>query len=280
MATSLQRAMWDDQDERYGSPSDVQGWLDKAAEFEAQYGTQPSAWERIRQLENTINNVTPIPPPDYKKPAGPVPFKLPFQNTDQFLVASSDDDDLTLDYFLDQGKQMGISASSGLDEVIPLLVGAMSKFPNSPNLAQTGMEYGYDLLDTWNIGDKIKRGLIQGAAATQGVSIEDVLANATIETLQDPVAQAGDYEEDQPGLIGALLSQGENLGAQGNTTGVYGGVPQLLSLIDNIQGTGVQGLQGFFQGLSGLLGLGGGDIENVKQAARDVDEDDLSRVYT
>ena len=270
--------MWDDQDERYGSPDDIQGWLDKAAEFEAQYGTQPSAWERIRQLEDKINNVTPIPPPDYKKPAGPNP-NVPLWKQDPFLVASSGDD-LTLDYFLDQGEQMGISASSGLDAVIPLLVGAMSKFPNASNLAQTGMEYGYDLLDTWNLGDMAKRGLIQGAAKTQGVSPEEILANVTIETLQDPTAQAGDYKEGEPGLIGTLLSQGENLGAQGNTTGVYGGVPQLLNLIDNIQGTGVQGLQSFFQGLGGILGLGEGDIENVKQAARDVDKDKFAGLYT
>ena len=275
MATSLQRAMWDDQDERYGSPDDIQGWLDKAAEFEAQYGTQPSAWERIRQLEDKINNVTPIPPPDYKKPAGPNP-NIPLWKQDPFLVASGGDD-LTLDYFLDQGKQMGISASSGLDEVIPILVGAMSKFPGASNLAQTGMEYGYSLLPTF--GKKGKFAVNAGALAL-GVPKMDLLAEKAIETLKDPVAQAGDYEEDQPGLIGTLLSQGENLGAQGNTTGVYGGVPQLLALIDNIQGTGVQDLQGFFQGLSGLLGLGGGDIENVKQAARDVDEDDLAKVYT
>ena len=51
-------------------------------------------------------------------------------------------------------------------------------------------------------------------------------------------------------------------------------------MIDNIQGTGVQDLQGFLQGLGGILGLGEGDIENVKQAARDVDEDKLARLYT
>ena len=278
MASLLQQAMWEDQDKRYGSPDDIQRWMDKAAEFEAQYGDEPSAWERLRQIENKIHNVTPVPPADYKKPAGPVPFKLPFQNTDQFLVASSDDDDLTLDYFLDQGKQMGISASSGLDEVIPLLVGAMSKFPNSPSLAQTGMEYGYSLLSPWR--NPLKVGYLKSEAKKQGVSPEDILAAKTIETLKDPVAQAGDYKKDQPGLIGALLSQGENLGAKGNTTGIYGGVPQLLNLIDNIQGTGVQDLQGFLEGLGGILGVGEGDIENVKQAARDVDEDDLSRVYT
>jgi len=276
MATSLQRAMWDDQDERYGSPSDVQGWLDKAADFEAQYGTQPSAWERMRQIDNKMHGITPNLP-NYKKPAGPIPFDLPF-NTDQFLVASNDGDDLTLDYFLDQGKIHNISASSGIDEMMPLLVGAMSKFPNASNLAQTGMEYGYSLLSPlWN---PIKVGYLKSEATKQGVSPEDVLAGVTIETLQDPVAQAGDYKEDQPGLIGTILSQGENLGAQGNTTGVYGGVPQLLSLIDNIQGTGMQDLQGFFQGLSGILGIGEGDIENVKQAARDVDKDKFAGLYT
>ena len=88
MATSLQRAMWEDQDERYGSPDDIQGWLDKAADFEAQYGTQPSAWERLRQIENTINNVTPVPPADYKKPAGPNPT-VPSWKQDQFLLADT-----------------------------------------------------------------------------------------------------------------------------------------------------------------------------------------------
>ena len=274
MATSLQRAMWDDQERRYGSAADIQGWLDKAAEFEAQYGTQPSAWERMRQIENKIHGITPNLP-SYKKPVDPSPT-TPSWKKDQFLVASSGDD-LTLDYFLDQGKIHGISASSGLDEVIPLLVGAMSKFPNAPNLAKTGMEYGYSLLPTW--GKKGKLAVNAGALAL-GVDKMDLLAEKAIETLKDPVAQAGDYKEDQPGLIGALLSQGENLGAQGNTTGVYGGVPQLLNLIDNIQGTGVQDLQGFLQGLGGILGLDEGDIENVKQAARDVDEDKFAGLYT
>ena len=277
MASLLQQAMWEDQDKQYGSPDDIQRWMDKAAEFEAQYGDEPSAWERLRQIENKINNVTPVPPADYKKPAGPVPFKLPFQNTDQFLVASSDDD-LTLDYFLDQGKKMGISASSGLDEVIPLLVGAMSKFPSASNLAQVGMEYGYDLLSPWT--NPLKVGYLKSEAKKQGVSPEDILASKTIETLKDPVAQAGNYKEDEPGLRGALLSQGENLGAQGNTTGVYGGVPQLLNLIDSIQGSSMQDLQSFFEGLGGILGVGEGDIENVKQAARDVDEDKFARLYT
>jgi len=277
MASLLQQAMWEDQDKVYGSPDDIQRWLDKAAEFEAQYGDEPSAWERIRQLEDKINNVTPVPPADYKKPAGPNPT-VPSWKQDPFLVASSGDD-LTLDYFLDQGKIHGISASSGLDEVIPLLVGAMSKFPNSPNLAQVGMEYGYDLLPGFHF-TKPSQTAVKTAAAVQGVSVDDYLASKTIETLQDPVVQAGDYKKDQPGLIGTLLSQGENLGAKGNTTGIYGGVPQLLNLIDNIQGTGVQDLQEFFEGLGGILGLGEGDIENVKQAARDVDEDKFARLYT
>ena len=277
MATRLQQAMWDDQERRYGSPDYIQGLLDRASDLDAKFGSEPSFFERMRRQQDQMHGITPNPP-SYKKPVDPNPT-VPSWKQDPFLVASSGDD-LTLDYFLDQGKIHGISASSGLDEVIPLLVGAMSKFPNAPNLAQTGMEYGYDLLDTWNLGDMAKRGLIQGAAKTQGVSPEDILANVTIETLQDPTAQAGDYKEDEPGLIGALLSQGENLGAQGNTTGVYGGVPQLLNLIDNIQGTGVQGLQSFFQGLGGILGLGGGDIENVKQAARYVDEDELAKLYT
>ena len=277
MASLLQQAMWEDQDKVYGSPDDIQRWLDKAAEFEAQYGDEPSAWERIRQLEDKINNVTPVPPADYKKPAGPNPT-VPSWKQDPFLVASSGDD-LTLDYFLDQGKIHGISASSGLDEVIPLLVGAMSKFPNSPNLAQVGMEYGYDLLPGFHF-TKPSQTAVKTAAAVQGVSVDDYLASKTIETLQDPVVQAGDYKKDQPGLIGTLLSQGENLGAKGNTTGIYGGVPQLLNLIDNIQGTGVQDLQEFFEGLGGILGLGEGDIENVKQAARDVDEDKFAGLYT
>jgi len=87
MATSLQRAMWDDQDERYGSPDDVQGWLDKAADFEAQYGTQPSAWERMRQIDNKMHGITPNLP-NYKKPAGPNP-RVPDWKRDQFLLADT-----------------------------------------------------------------------------------------------------------------------------------------------------------------------------------------------
>jgi hypothetical protein len=89
MATSLQRAMWDDQERRYGSAADIQGWLDKAAEFEAQYGTQPSAWERMRQIENTIHGITPNPP-SYKKPVDPTPT-TPSWKEDQFLLVSKED---------------------------------------------------------------------------------------------------------------------------------------------------------------------------------------------
>ena len=42
----------------------------------------------------------------------------------------------------------------------------------------------------------------------------------------------------------------------------------------------MQDLQSFFEGLGGILGVGEGDIENVKQAARDVDEDKFARLYT
>ena len=184
----------------------------------------------------------------------------------------------TLEYFEEQGKLHGISASSGIEDMMPMFAGALSKFPSDPNLAETSMKYGYGLLHP--VFNPLKVGYITSVAKNLGVSPEEALAAITIETLQDPVAQAGDYKKDQPGLIGTILSQGENLGAKGNTTGIYGGVPQLLALIDNIQGTGTQDLQGFFEGLGGILGLGEGDIENVKQAARDVDEDKFAGLYT
>ena len=177
----------------------------------------------------------------------------------------------TLEYFEEQGKLYGISASSGIEDMMPMFAGALSKFPSDPNLAETSMKYGYSLLSP--IFNPLKVGYITSVAKNQGISPEEALAGITIETLQDP--------EKQPGLIGPILSQGENLGAQGNTTGVYGGVPQLLALIDSIQGTGTQDLQEFFQGLGGILGLGEGDIENVKQAARDVDDKDkFAGLYT
>jgi len=176
----------------------------------------------------------------------------------------------TLDFFEEQAKIYGISASSGLEDMMPLLTGALSKFPTDPNLAKTSMKFGYSLLSP--VFNPLKVGYIKTMADKQGVGVEEILAANTIETLQDP--------EKQPGLIGTILSQGANLGAQGNTTGVYGGVPQLLALIDDIQGTGTQDLQGFLQGLGGILGLGEGDIENAKQAARDVDEDKFAGLYT
>ena len=80
--------MRDDQEKRYGSPDDIQGWLDKAQEFESVYGSQPSFFERMRQQENEIHGITPKLP-DYTKPVDPAP--VPSFKKDQFLLASNGD---------------------------------------------------------------------------------------------------------------------------------------------------------------------------------------------
>ena len=76
-----------------------------------------------------------------------------------------------------------------------------------------------------------------------------------------------------------MLSQGETLGAQGNKTGVYGGVPQLIGMIDEMDwGSGVgagQELGGFLNSFAGLLGIGGGDIENIKQAVDKIEDEEI-----
>ena len=161
---------------------------------------------------------------------------------------SKEEEDPAYDYFEEQAKLMGITASSNLEDMLPMVTGALTKFGDDPNLAKTGMEFAYDIQS------------LEG-------NVEDVLAGMTISDLQgtgeDPFSQAKS--------IGPILSQGENLGAQGNTTGVYGGVPQLISLIDKISGSSTQDLQGFLGGLSGLLGLGGSDIERIVDKIDDED---------
>ena len=189
-----------------------------------------------------------------------------------FSKEEEEEENLAYDYFEEQAKIMGITASSGIEDIFPMVTGALSQFSGDPNLAKTGMQFAYDIQEPgWQAAIKLASGF---------GDVTPLMAKKTIENLQDPVVQAGDYTQNKPGLIGTILSQGANLGAQGNTTGVYGGVPQLLELIDNIQGTGTQDLQGFLQGLGGILGLGEGDIENAKQAARDVDEDKFAGLYT
>ena len=88
MAKSLQQPMRDDQEKRYGSPDDIQGWLDKAQEFESTYGSQPSFFERMRQQEDEIHGITPKLP-DYTKPVDPAP--VPSFKKDQLLLASNGD---------------------------------------------------------------------------------------------------------------------------------------------------------------------------------------------
>ena len=88
MASLLQQAMWDAQDRRYGSPEDIQRYLDLARGFESRFGSQPSFFERLRQGQNETLNVKPIPPSDYKKPAGPNP-RVPDWKRNQFLLADT-----------------------------------------------------------------------------------------------------------------------------------------------------------------------------------------------
>jgi len=172
---------------------------------------------------------------------------------------SKEEENPTYDYFEEQAKLMGITASSNLEDMLPMVTGALTKFSDDPNLAKTGMKYAYDIQNPFK---KTALNLMAGEG-----NVEDVLAGMTISDLQG----TGDDPFSQAKSIGPILSQGENLGAQGNTTGVYGGVPQLISLIDKISGSSTQDLQGFLGGLSGLLGLGGSDIERIVDKVDDED---------
>ena len=163
------------------------------------------------------------------------------------------------DYFEEQAKELGITHKSNFEDVLPMFLGAYKQFGDDPQFADTALKFSYDM-QPW-----AKRTAISFMTPSGG-HIPDTVAKQAIDELQDPIFQSKN--------IGKILSQGENLGAKNNKTGIYGGVPQLLSLFDSIDGTTVQDLQGFMTGLGGLLGLGGGDIENVKQAVDKIDDED------
>jgi hypothetical protein len=74
----------DAQDKRYGSPQYIQGLLNQAEEFESIHGDEPSFWERIRQQQNEMNDITPIPR-NNRGPAGPSPT-TPSWERDQSLT--------------------------------------------------------------------------------------------------------------------------------------------------------------------------------------------------
>ena len=80
----------DSQDKQYGSPEYIQGLLDSAVDFEAQYGNQPSAWERMRELQDKMNNVVPIPM-NPQKPVGPIPT-TPSWKKDQSLTVDAQEE--------------------------------------------------------------------------------------------------------------------------------------------------------------------------------------------
>lgn len=169
----------------------------------------------------------------------------------------------TYDFFAEQAKLLGITYESTVPQGLELFTKAYEQFGSDPKFTKTGLQYSYDILPTV-MGWPNKTAVL--AAAGEG-DVTDVIAGDIIGKLKDPEWQGEN--------IGAMLSQGENLGAQGNKTGVYGGVPQLLGMIENISGTSTQDLGGFLNSFAGLLGIGGGDIENVKQAVDKIDDEEI-----
>jgi len=167
------------------------------------------------------------------------------------------------DFFVEQAKILGVTYESTVPQGLGLFTKAYERFGSDPNFAKTGLQYSYDILPNV-MGWPNKAAVL--AAAGEG-DVTDVIAGGIIKDLKDPEWQGEN--------IGAMLSYGENLGAQGNTTGVYGGVPQLLGMIENIGGTSTQDLGGFLNRFAGLLGIGGGNIENVIQAVDKIDEKEV-----
>ena len=173
----------------------------------------------------------------------------------------------TYDFFAEQAKLLGITYESTVPQGLELFTKAYEQFGSDPKFTKTGLQYSYDILPTV-MGWPNKTAVL--AAAGEG-DVTDVIAGDIIGKLKNSEFQAKN--------IGAMLSQGENLGAQGNKTGVYGGVPQLIGMIDKMDwGSGVgatQELGGFLNSFAGLLGLDGGDIENVKQAVDKIDDKEI-----
>jgi len=182
-----------------------------------------------------------------------------------YYTTLSDEDKKTYHSFRDRAEKLGINVKSNFKEILPYMVNMYKQEGTNPNFTKVAMKNFYDQLGF------IKKGVVQGMAPGETPAY-DVMSKKTIETLQDPQWRAAN--------IGTILSQGENLGAKNNKTGIYGGVPQLLGLIEDIGGTTTQDLGTFFSGLSGLLGVGGGDIENLKQAAEKVDEEKVASIWT
>ena len=176
----------------------------------------------------------------------------------------------TYDFFAEQAKLLGIDYKSTVPQGIELFVEAFKKHGSDPKFTQTGLQYSYDILPKV-MGFPNQAAVNLMADTRKGVEVTDVIASDIIGKLKNPEFQAKN--------IGAMLSQGENLGAQGNKTGVYGGVPQLIGMIDKMDwGSGVgatQELGGFLNSFAGLLGLDGGDIENVKQAVDKIDDKEI-----
>jgi hypothetical protein len=214
MATSLQRAMWDDQERRYGSAADIQGWLDKAAEFEAQYGTQPSAWERMRQIENTIHGITPNPP-SYKKPVDPTPT-TPSWKEDQFLLVSKED---SVDDIYKQSEEALAAASqhdlynAAQNAKMQSQLEALGVVPVPPGMQGIGFWAEDDITS----GDETKswskwRDLNQGILATdEGATGLDDIA---MKQMKQGHALGIDPVKTMTGLLGVLSP---NLTATGGT---------------------------------------------------------------
>ena len=177
-----------------------------------------------------------------------------------YYTTLSDKDKQTYHSFRDQAEKLGITVKSNFKEILPYMVNMYKQEGTNPNFTTVAMKNFYDQLGFF------KKAGVQAIAPGESPAY-DVMSKQTIETLQDPKWRAEN--------IGKILSQGENLGAKNNKTGVYGGVPQLLGLSDKIGGTTTQDLSGFFSGLGGLLGVGGGDIENIKQAVDKIDDKEI-----
>ena len=181
-----------------------------------------------------------------------------------YYTTLSDKDKQTYHSFRDQAEKLGITVKSNFKEILPYMVNMYKQEGTNPNFTTVAMKNFYDQLGFF------KKAGVQAIAPGESPAY-DVMSKQTIETLQDPKWRAEN--------IGKILSQGENLGAKNNKTGVYGGVPQLIGMIDKMDwGSGVgatQELGGFLNSFAGLLGLGGGDIENVKQAVDKIDDEEI-----
>jgi hypothetical protein len=167
---------------------------------------------------------------------------------------------------------LGLEGTSGLNPAHKTAWNIASYFVNK-SAKKEAEKYGYELdkdvmpATTFGLRDIIQGGYENAA----GDPIPIPRPNFTVST--------GTGETITPTYIGLLNNQG----ASGGQVSAWGGQPRhhiagLLGVLENLTGNNLTDIGTVVSRI--MENRSGGDIENVKQAARDVDKDKFAGLYT